>query len=78
MKTAISVPDTVFEAADALAKRLGISRSALYSTAIAEYVAKNDSEAVTARLNQVYSGEPSSLPPELRNAQSRSVGRAEW
>lgn len=36
MKTAISIPDKVFRSADALARRLGISRSELYTTAITE------------------------------------------
>ena len=41
MKTAISVPNDVFESADELADELGVSRSALYSTAMAEYLAKH-------------------------------------
>lgn len=53
MKTAISLPDAVFESADELAQRLGISRSELYATAVAEYLAKFRSEDVTARLSKV-------------------------
>jgi predicted DNA-binding protein len=34
MKTAISLPDEVFESAEQLAKRLGKSRSELYALAI--------------------------------------------
>ena len=78
MKTAISLPDEVFESADALAERLGLSRSELYATAVAEYVAKHRDQDVTARLNDVYAGEPSGLDPALRSAQARSVGRSEW
>ena len=78
MKTAISVPDEVFDSADNLAKRLGISRSELYSTAVAEYLSKFETTAVTARLNEVYGDEPSGLPAALRRAQARSVGSSEW
>ena len=78
MKTAISLPDEIFESADALAERLGVSRSELYATAVAEYVAKHRSQDVTARLNEVYSDEPSGVDPALRSAQARSVGRSEW
>ena len=38
MKTAISIPDPVFEAADQLAARIGMSRSELYATAVAEFM----------------------------------------
>ena len=78
MKVAISVPDDVFEPADELAEELGISRSELYSTAVAEYLAKHRSEDITARLNEVYAREPSGLPPEVRKAQARSIGKSDW
>jgi len=78
MKTAISIPDDVFESADDLAQELGVSRSELYSTAVAEYLAKHRSEDITARLNEVYSKEDGRLPPELRRAQARSIGKSGW
>ncbi|TVP57567.1 MAG: ribbon-helix-helix protein, CopG family [Gemmatimonadales bacterium] len=78
MKTAISLPDDLFESADALAERLGISRSELYATAVAEYLAKHRDEDVTARLNDLYAEEPSGVEAELRSAQARSVDSAEW
>ena len=78
MKTAISLPDDVFESADQLAKRLGISRSELYATAVAEYVAKHRDQDVTALLNKVYSDVPTGLEPDVTRAQARSVGTAEW
>lgn len=78
MKTAISLPDGIFESADALAERLGLSRSELYATAVAEYLAKHRDEDVTSRLNDVFADEPSGLDPAIRSAQARSVGSAEW
>ena len=77
MKTSISVPDDVFELADELARRQSISRSELYSTAVAEYVAKHRQEEVTSRLNAVYSELSSELDPALRSAQARSI-RGAW
>lgn len=77
MKTAISLPDDLFTVADALAQRLQVSRSELYATAVAEYVAKHRDEDVTARLDAVYADLPSGLDPALRRAQGRSVA-AEW
>ena len=78
MKTAISIPDDVFESADELAEELGVSRSELYSTAVAEYLVKYKAQDVTAKLNEVYAKQPSGLPPEVRRAQSRSVGKSDW
>ena len=78
MKTAVSVPDPVFASADALARRLGISRSQLYATALAEYVAKFQATKVTERLDAVYVKEASRIDPRLSRAQRRALQRAEW
>jgi metal-responsive CopG/Arc/MetJ family transcriptional regulator len=78
MKTAISLPDELFSAADALAGRLGVSRSELYATAVAEFLAKHNPSEITARLNQLYESEPSALDPDLRRAQRRLFRRERW
>jgi metal-responsive CopG/Arc/MetJ family transcriptional regulator len=78
MKTAISLPDDLFESADELAERLGVSRSELYAEAVAEYLAKHRNEDVTARLNEVYADEASGVDPAVRSAQARSLGSSEW
>jgi metal-responsive CopG/Arc/MetJ family transcriptional regulator len=38
MKTAISIPDEVFEQVERAAKRLGLSRSELFTRAVKEYL----------------------------------------
>jgi metal-responsive CopG/Arc/MetJ family transcriptional regulator len=79
MKTAISIPDKVFRSADSLAKRLGISRSELYTTAITEFLSKHQSRNVTARLDAVYAEEDSSLSPDLIHLQAKSmVNEEKW
>ena len=78
MKTAISLPDDVFASADALAEKLGVSRSELYARAVEEYVAKHRGEDVTASLNRLYSQEESGLDPSLREAQARSLRADTW
>lgn len=78
MKTAVSVPDPVFNSADALAKRLGISRSRLYATAVAEYVAKFQASRVTERLDAVYGKEDSRMDPRLARAQRKALKRDKW
>ena len=78
MKTAISIPDKVFRSADSLAKRLGISRSELYTTAITEFLSKHQSRNLTARLDAVYGEEDSSLSPNLIQLQAKSIAHEEW
>jgi metal-responsive CopG/Arc/MetJ family transcriptional regulator len=78
MKTAISLPDDLFESADALAGRLGISRSQLYAAALAEYVAKHRTARVTERLDAVYAAEPSQLDRSIAKSQKRKAKGTEW
>jgi metal-responsive CopG/Arc/MetJ family transcriptional regulator len=59
MKTEISLPDNLFEAADELAKWLEISRNELYASAIEEYVGAHGDEAITKALNRIYQEEDS-------------------
>ncbi len=51
MKTAISLPDEVFDSADALAGKLHVSRSKLYSMALEKFIQDNQKEDVTAQIN---------------------------
>jgi metal-responsive CopG/Arc/MetJ family transcriptional regulator len=78
MKTAISIPDRLFNSADALARRLGLSRSRLYSTALAEFLAKHQATKITDRLNAVYGAQESRLDPGMRRVQRDAVTRSEW
>jgi len=75
MKVALSIPNELFESGETLSKRLGVSRSRLYATALAEFVAKNRGRKITERLNAVYASEDSRLPSALRRMQSRSLSR---
>lgn len=78
MKVALSIPDDLFESGETLSKRLGVSRSRLYATALAEFVAKNRGRKITERLNAVYGSEDGRLPRPLRRVQSRSLRREPW
>jgi predicted transcriptional regulator len=53
MKTAISVPDDVFDKAEAVAKRLKISRSELYCRAVREFLDAHSPDRVTAAWDAV-------------------------
>ena len=78
MKTAISLPDEVFEAADHLAQELGVSRSSLYAQAMAEFLARHRNDNITDRLNEVYDAEPAEVDPALADLQSLSLAGDDW
>lgn len=77
MKTAISIPDDVFEDAERLARRLGHSRSQLYSRALREFVARHEPELVTAALDAVVASEGTDEVIVTR-AGRRTLLRTEW
>jgi len=78
MKTAISIPEPIFEAAEKLAKRLKCSRSELYARAVSEFVREHKQEGVTKALDEVYGDEPSKLDDTLLLMQSHSIDREDW
>lgn len=77
MKIAISVPDELFEAADGVSKRLGLSRSAFYARAVESYLKTVTADEVREGLDAVYGQEPSGLDPVLDQLQSEAL-REEW
>jgi metal-responsive CopG/Arc/MetJ family transcriptional regulator len=78
MKTAISIPDRVFQSAEQLASRLGVSRSQLYSKALAALVDKHRDDLITSRLNEIYGAgrESSSLDAGIASLQHRTLARS--
>jgi metal-responsive CopG/Arc/MetJ family transcriptional regulator len=78
MKTAVSVPDSLFHQAETAARRLRVSRSRLYSTALAEYLSRRQADAVTERLNAAYSRRPAKLDAALHRAQLKTVDKDAW
>jgi metal-responsive CopG/Arc/MetJ family transcriptional regulator len=78
MKTAISLPDDLFAAADNLARKLGMPRSRLVAEAVAEYVARHRATKVTERLDAIYAVEDNRLEPKVKKALRRTMKRSEW
>ncbi len=72
MKTAISLPDEVFEQAERLAQRMKKSRSEIYREALAEYVARHEPDAVTEALDRVAKG-IDTRPDALSSAAARRI-----
>ena len=78
MKANITIPNPIYEAAEQLARRLGISLSELYTIALTAYVTTHQKEDVTELLNRVYETEASTIDPGLVNLQLASIGGESW
>jgi hypothetical protein len=78
MKIALSIPDELFDSAETLRKRLGLSRSRLYATALGDFVAKHQAAKVTERLNALYAAQDSHIDRSTRRLQARSLHKNQW
>ncbi len=79
MKTAVSVPDEIFGAAERYARQTKKSRSQLFSEALAEYLARHAPDEVTAAMNAVVDELGGVSPDEFVSRASRqTLERTEW
>lgn len=79
MKTAISIPDNLFEAAEKLAGRLGVSRSELYRRAVARYLEQQGGDVVREALDRVYAKKSNrDLDPLIKAAGEATLTDDEW
>jgi hypothetical protein len=80
VKTAISIPDAIFRRAEATAKRLGLSRSELFTRAAVDFLKSHPPDDVTASYNRAFS-EPESdrtLAAQRRKLARASLRKVEW
>jgi HSP90 family molecular chaperone len=78
MKTAISIDNGIYEEAEDIALQMGVSRSKLYSLAIAEYMRNHVSHRVTERLNEVYKNGDPGLDDDIKQAQYNLFALEDW
>ncbi len=78
MKTAVSIPDEIFEQAERLAQRERRSRSEVYSAALCEYVARHAPDEVTDAMNRVCDEVGSESDAFAAAAARRVLERVEW
>jgi predicted transcriptional regulator len=78
MKTAVSIPDQVFEQAERLARRTRKTRSNVFSSALREYVARHSPDEVTDAMDRVC--EHLGTPPDafVARAARRTLEQTEW
>jgi len=78
MKTAVFIPDDVFEETERLAIELRTSRSQLYSRALQEFVARHTPDPLTEAMNRVVDEVGSELDEFSQKASRRVLERVEW
>lgn len=78
MKTAISIPDDVFEEAERLAAELKTSRSRLYSRALTEFVARHAPDRITEAMDRTVEEAGGEVDEFTRRAAQRVLERSEW
>lgn len=80
MKTAISIPDALFQRADAAAEDLHVSRSELYRRALTAYLRDLPAKTVTERLDEFYGANSGlgGLEPGWDEAQAEIAARDPW
>jgi metal-responsive CopG/Arc/MetJ family transcriptional regulator len=77
MKTAISIPDDLFQDAEHLAHKMKKSRSEVYSRAIREYVARYSQDGVTDAVDAVYE-KPAASDDFTQAAARNALGQVDW
>ncbi len=79
MKTAISIPDDIFEEAERAAKRLGVSRSELFTQAVKSFLATRMERNVTESYNLAFGhSEPDELERWRQETARRTLLSVEW
>ena len=78
LKTAISIPEDIYRDAEDTAKKLGMTRSRLYSTAVADFLKRYRKEDIKLKLNDVYAAGNSGINPALVAMQLTSLPKEEW
>ena len=78
MKTAVSIPDEIFDGAERLARRSKKSRSKLFSDALKEYMARQAPDEVTEAMNRACAQTGGKPDEFVSTAARRTIGKSEW
>jgi predicted transcriptional regulator len=78
MKTAVSIPDEIFEQAEQLARRAKRSRSDLYARALVEYVARHAPDPVTEAIDRTIDALDEKADDFVAIAARKALRRTEW
>ena len=81
IRTAISIPESLFERVDALAKKANISRSRVFALAVEDYLRQLENEELLQAINAAYADPPSAEEEALYErikAKQRQLVKGQW
>lgn len=78
MKTAVSIPNDIFEQAETLARRTKRSRSEVYARALREYVARHAPDRVTEAMNDALDQLEEPMDRFAARVARQTLERTEW
>jgi metal-responsive CopG/Arc/MetJ family transcriptional regulator len=78
MEMTISIPRDMFQRADEIAQKLGLTRDELYTQALKRFLENYSDDEITRQLNEVYERVDSSLDPVLMRMQLTAIDQEKW
>ena len=78
LRTTISIPEDIYRDAEEVAKRLGMTRSQLYSKAVSDFLNRYRKDDMKAKLNEVHATWSPCFDPVLATMQLASLPQEEW
>ena len=78
MKTAISIPDSVFARTDRYARRVKKSRSKVVSEALQEYLIRHSPDEVTETMDRTIGAIDEAVDPLVDVTSQRVLRQVEW
>jgi len=75
IKTAISIDKSLFAQANALARKLKVSRSRLFVLALKDFIREQENRELLEKINAVYADGPDESEKELRRKMRQSYRR---
>ncbi len=82
VKTAISIPESLFEELEVAAKEMQLSRSEVFRRAVERFLRDRESQRMMEKLKEVYSEPPDEEEREylrrMKVLYSKSLEREEW
>lgn len=78
MKTAISIDNKLFETAETTARKMGLTRSGLFTLALKEFLKHHSQKDIEHALNRYYEKNSNALDDTLAQAQTNSVDFGDW
>lgn len=81
VKTAISIQRPLFEQAEALARKMKISRSRLFVIALEDYIRQYENQDLLSKINAAYADEPDlseQLIKQKLKKTHRRIAEGQW